>query len=252
MEAGFDWIAVELFEDLAMDLLDDAVEEAAHASRHIRLGEETKDSGEKLGRRLAAVPHLRRMIILAAAAGEAYVNEFIFRRMPNRWDDLQWLSPPSKWSVSVDLATHRKLEDELGDLDALKNLFAMRNKLMHFRPTIQKISFGKTVQIGKGGIVWRLQQETDPWKFPRAVTDAILALHRITGEEPIDRVDEIVTRAIEKETTDYLLEWSKRIGAVLDAMDPDEVEQLRQYYAEPEDVDVAEERETLGSEGEDQ
>ena len=36
MEAGFEWIAVELFEDLAMDLLDDAVEEAANASRHIR------------------------------------------------------------------------------------------------------------------------------------------------------------------------------------------------------------------------
>ena len=233
MEVGFEWIAVELFEDLAMDLLDDAVEEAANASRHLRLGEETKDSGEKLGRRLAAVPHMRRAIILGAAAGEAYVNEFIFRRIPGRWDDLQWLSPPTKWSVAVELSTKRKLEEELGDLDALKKLFSMRNQIMHFRPTTQKISFGRSIQVGKGGIVWRLQQETDPWQFPRAVTDAILALHRITREEPVDRVDEIVTRAIEKETTDYLLEWSNRIGEILDSMNPEDVEKPRQYYAPP-------------------
>lgn len=51
-----------------------------------------------------------------------------------------------------------------------------------------------------------------------------------------------MTRAIQKETTDYLMEWSKRVGAVLDAMDPDDVEKLREYYAElPEEATPSEE-----------
>jgi hypothetical protein len=68
--------------------------------------------------------------------------------------------------------------------DPLRFAFAMRNKLMHFRPTTQKIPFGQSVQIGKGGIVWRLQHEADPRQFPRSVTDAIWLLPASRAKSP--------------------------------------------------------------------
>jgi hypothetical protein len=143
--------------------------------------------------------------------------------------------------VAVELATKNRIEAELGDLDDLKSLFSMRNKLMHFRPTVQKISFGKKSSDWQGRNCVAIAAGTEPWKFPRAVTDAILAFHRITQEEPVDRVDEIVTRAIEKETTDYLMEWSKRVGAVLTRWTL-RMSKPREYYEElPEETTPLEE-----------
>lgn len=83
-EAGFEWLGVELFEDMALEFLDDAYTEAAEADGHLRRADEVDDPGSQIGHRLAAVPHIRKAIILAAASGEAYINEFIARRLPDR------------------------------------------------------------------------------------------------------------------------------------------------------------------------
>lgn len=123
-EVGFELVAIELFEEMALDLLEDAIYEAREGSNNLALAEECKDPGEALGHRLTAAPHVRKAVILAAAAAEAYINEFIGRELSSRSKDLDRLSPPDKWSVSVELATGKRLEDKLPGLESLRELFA--------------------------------------------------------------------------------------------------------------------------------
>lgn len=225
-EAGFRWVGVELFEDLALELLDDAWIEATEASRHLRRADDTTEE-HRLGHRLASFPHTRKAIVLSAASAEAYINEFIARNLPNRERALDRIPPPARWSVAVELATGLRLEEELGELAPLRDLFALRNKLMHFHPSMRMVYF-ESAQLARGGIAWAIQQESDPHRFPQVVTDAILALNRITNTEDVDRVEEIVHRAIDKRLMDAAQETAAQVGAVIQSMTEGERAELKQ------------------------
>jgi hypothetical protein len=227
-EVGFDWVGVELFEDMALDLLDDAYTEAAEADGHLRRFDEVDEAGAKIGHRLAAVPHIRKAIILAAASAEAYINEFIAKRLSERAQALDRIPTTAKWSVAVELATSKRLEDETDDLEGLGELFTLRNKLMHFHPSMKLVSFEEGGKVGQGGVVWRLQNEVDPMRFPSKVARCIFALHKITEAEDVDRVNDIVDRAIDKRIMDQVRDVSAIVGKAIDALGDDERAALKE------------------------
>lgn len=231
-EAGFEWVGVELFEDMALDLLDDAYTEAAEADGHLRRSEEVEEAGAVIGHRLAAVPHIRKAIILSAASAEAYINEFIAKRLSERAQALDRIPTSAKWSVAVELATSKRLEDETDELEGLGELFTLRNKLMHFHPSMKLVSFEKGRGAGQGGVVWRLQNETEPIRFPSKVARCILALHRLTGAEDVDRVKEIADRAIDKRLMDQVRDVSAIVGQAIDALGEDEKAALKEAFKE--------------------
>lgn len=235
-ELGFELVSIELFEEMALDLLEDALTEATEASNNLQLAEECKDPGEAFAHRLKAAPHVRKAVILSAAAAEAYINEFISRALPDRVQDLDRLSPPAKWSVGVELATGKKLENELPGLTSLRELFSYRNKLMHFHPSVRIIQIKRTSKKANS-ISALLDEEWEIWRFPRALVDAVRALNAITESEPWDRVKDMVSRGIEEKALGYLMAWSDRVGRVLDQMDPADIDKLREEFLgdEPED-----------------
>lgn len=106
---------------------------------------------------------------------------------------------------------------------------------MHFHPSRRIIHFGRQSKTART-ISALLEQEWEIWRFPRAVFDAIRALHAITNREPWERVRGMVSHEIEQETLGYLMAWSDRVGRVLKQMDPEDVEQLRQEFRD-EDIE---------------
>lgn len=227
-QAGFTWVGVELFEDMALELLDDAYTEAAEADGHLRRSDEAEDAGMQLGHRLAAVPHIRKAIILSAASAEAYINEFIAKHLSTRANAVDRVPTGAKWSIAVELATGRRLEDETDEIGDLAELFTLRNKLMHFHPSMKLVSFEKQGKVGAGGVLWHLQNELEPMRFPSLVARCILALNRITDAEDVDSVNEIVGRAIDKRILDEVKDVAAIVGSAIDSLDERDRQALKQ------------------------
>lgn len=114
------------------------------------------------------------------------------------------------------------------ELEALAELFTLRNQLMHFHPSMRLVSFEKGAKVGKGGVGWRLQNESEPMRFPSSVARCILALNEITGEEDVDRVNDIVERAIDKRIMDEVRDVAAIVAAAIDTMPEDQRTALKE------------------------
>lgn len=221
-EAGFELIGLEVLEDMALDLLDDAASEAVEAAGWLRRAEESQDAVSRLEHRLTAIPHIRKATVLAAASAEAYINEFIARHLADRSEALGRLSPPMKWSVAVELATRKRFEDETDELAALKDLFRLRNRIMHFHPRVRRLGADDGGSTEKGSVLSDLQNEQEPMRFPILVVRCIQGLHRLTGAEDEDRAVEIISRAIDRRTMRQASDLSPVVGAVFSSLSPED------------------------------
>lgn len=222
MDAGFEWLGVDLFEDMALDLLEDSYSEATQAKGHLRRFDEMGDEFGRIGHRLAALPHIRKAVLLAAAGAEAYINEFIAKHLADRAEAIDRIPTPSKWSVAVELATGKRLEEATDELPDLKELFTLRNRVMHFHPSMRRISFEEREGAQRGGVIWRLENEWDPMRFASLVARCIIAVHKITGSEDVERLNEIVDRAIDKGLMDEAKDVATKVDAVIGSMTEDE------------------------------
>lgn len=221
-QAGFRLVDIQVLDDMALDLLDDAASEAVEADRCLRRSEGALNPADRLEQQLAAVPHIRKAVILSAASAEAYINEFISRRLPDRAKAIDRLAPPAKWVVAAQLVTGRRLEDETDELIALEELFALRNRVMHFHPKLRSINQNESTVSGRKGVVWQLQKEADPIRFPSLVARCIRALNRLTGSEDVDASDEIIARAIDKRMMGQASDLAAVVGAAWSSLSPEE------------------------------
>jgi hypothetical protein len=194
---GFNYLGSEVVENIAVDLLADGCEHAGRAMASRQLAHQCKSLDEQLGHERIAFKEYRQSVVLLAAAAEAFINEFIALNLPKRRKEILSVRPPTaKWAVAVELATGRRIEDEAPLFEKLSELFALRNKIMHFSPE-REMQWVKKRNRKTKDLRDSLKKEPQPMRHCAPVIDGAATLLRLGVEKQHYSLPGIVQSAFE-------------------------------------------------------